>query len=115
MMKTTVIFTVTQTLTINTSEQLKLEKMGPMGRPVPVRDLVRGPNKVPVEDGVYRILSKQDVTVTAPTQDPTQFHVMNLSDSKDGDPPDAPRMVFQFDKAAFGTFIEMARNRRAPT
>lgn len=113
-MRKTVIYTVKQTLTIDTPERIKLEQMGLGGRSHVLRDLPRGTHDVPVDDGVYMVLSNGSITVTSTTQDPTEFHLAAI-DNKDGPPPDPPRMKITFDTAAIKSFIGFARDIPPPT
>lgn len=105
----TAIFTVETTkLTIETSELLNLEQMGEMGRPLLVRNLPPGINVVPVDPGVFRLLSRYEVRVAVDSQN---AHVMSMAESKDGDPPDPPKLTaMHFDRQAIHVFLGAARS-----
>lgn len=68
------------TLTIQTSEDLYLEQMGVADQRI---KLTRGVNNVPVGAGVFRVLSKAPVSVTADAQD---VQITTTTGDKDGGP-----------------------------
>jgi hypothetical protein len=108
MIKITAIFTVKETaLTITTSEALNLEQMGHLDKPIP---LGSGVNKVVVQEGVFRILSMNPVTVIGDT---SELHVS--AGDKDGPPPDLSKLAIRASDAAVHEFLTTARSEPAPT
>lgn len=70
------------TLTIETSEDLYLERVDVTGQQI---KLTRGVNHVPVDAGEFRVLSKAPVSVTADAQD---VQIVTIASDKDGGPID---------------------------
>ena len=99
----TAIFTAKGTkLTIETSEQVQLEKMGD-AKPVP---LARGLNTAMVAPGVYRLVSTSEVRVAADSPD---AHVMSTTNVKDGSFPDPPKAVVpNVDREALRSFLSVS-------
>ena len=78
-MRTTIITRKDRTtLTIETSEDLFLEKTGAADHRI---KLTRGVNNIPVGAGVFRVLSKAPVNVTADAPD---VEITTIGDDKDG-------------------------------
>lgn len=76
------------TLTIVTKEDLYLDQMDAAGQQIKQIKLTQGVNNIPVGAGVFRVLSKAPVTVTADTAD---VQIAATAGDKDGsiDPLDA--------------------------
>jgi hypothetical protein len=108
MLKITAIFTVKETtLTITTSEALQLEQLGRPNEPIALR---WGVNKVVVQEGVFRVLSMQEVTVIGDTP---ELHVS--AGDKDGPPPSLSKFAIRANDAAVREFLTTARSEPAPT
>jgi hypothetical protein len=108
MTRITAIFTVKETtLIITTSEVLHLEQLGRLDEPIALRS---DENKLVVQEGVFRILSMNPVSVIADTP---EFHVS--AGDKDGPPPDSPKFVIRAAPAAVHEFLTTARSQPAPT
>ncbi|HEY0480659.1 MAG TPA: hypothetical protein VGD37_24250 [Kofleriaceae bacterium] len=95
------------TLNIVTSEELYLEQLG---RAEPRIKLNNGVNEVAVGAGVFRVLSKSPVRVTADTQD-TQ--VAFTTDDKDGGPIDPLIATSGLDPTTVAEFLLDAKGLSA--
>ena len=111
----TAIFTTNKTtLTIETSEMLTLVQMGREDQPI---ELTEGVNNIPVGAGVFQVLSKALVRVTADT--PDLYVAYTTTNTKDGGFPDPPKSVtvdsvkLNIDSTAVRQFFD-ARGDKAP-
>lgn len=101
----TAIFTTEKTaLTIQTTEALELLQMGSAAQTSPPSaiKLQPGANNVVVGAGVFKLVSKETVGVTAGTQ---PIQVMSTANDKDSGWPDPPMSTLSVDRAALLSFF----------
>jgi hypothetical protein len=98
-------------LNIVTSEEVYLEKWNGAGHQVRPVKLNRGANKVAVDAGVFRVLSKSRVDVTADAQD---VEIAFTEDDKDGGPIDPLIATSGLDRTALKEFLLDAKGESAP-
>ena len=99
------------TLTIKASEAIELVQMNSAKPPI---SLNAGANKVVVGAGVFKVISANEVGVTA---DVPEFHVEATTNDKDGDWPDSKPSLLKssVDRVALRAFFATgARNLIIP-
>lgn len=92
------------TLTLETSEELYLEQMGATNPPI---KLIQGANHVVVGAGIFKVLSTNDVHVSADTQ---EFQFAVTPDNKDGGPIDPITQTPGLDPTTVAAFLLDARS-----
>ena len=101
----TAIFTTEKTaLTIQTTEALQLLQLGSAAQtnPAAAIALKPGANQVVVAAGVFKVVSKEAVGVTAGSQ---AIQVMSTANDKDGGWPDPQMSTLSIDRAALLAFF----------
>jgi hypothetical protein len=113
-MRTAIFTSQSTTLFIVTRENASVEQMGPDGRTAadPIR-LGAGDNKVPVGPGVFRILSKNPVSVTTDVADLHVFSTPRAANKDDDFPDVAAGSLLGVSSDALRAFFG-ARNAPAP-
>jgi hypothetical protein len=109
----TAIFTAEGTeLTIETTELVNLEQMGPQGNLIQLAQLSKGTYTRDVGAGVFKVVSKQPVSVTSSS---ANSFIKNIPNNKDGTFPDQTIVdKFGLDLATTRKFFFDARSIGAP-